>query len=449
MTFVKTIYTAFLILFTTTSLMAQNPLVTHIYTADPTARVFDDILYIYPSHDVEGCTEDQGSNGFCMPDYHIFSTTDMINYKDHGVALDQNDVPWGAKDKFGMWAPDCIKKGSKYYYYYPGIPADKSAFRRIGVGVSDNPTGPFSWEKNYIKGIQGIDPNPFVDDDGKAYIYYGGGKGTGALKVARLKDNMTEIQGQPENIIGIPEEGYREASFMFKREGIYYFSWGRVNQNNYEIEYATSNNPMGPFKFQGVIMPNIDNGTNHHSIVEYKGKWYLFYHYWSLSNHNRLRSMRADEIVFNKNGSIVPKVATLRGIGTPKAGDLIQLDRYNDLVNAKISLLKDQPTKGWQIDYIKEYGWVQFDNVLFEKGKQNKLTARVASGSKGGIMEIRVDNPRGLLLAKVQVENTGGWDSWKEITVPFVNQTKGVKNIFVTFKGSKGYLYNIDWIKFE
>lgn len=429
--------------------IAQNPLVTHMYTADPTARVFDDVLYIYPSHDVKGCTENQGSNGFCMPDYHIFSTTDLINYKDHGVTLDQNDVPWGQKDMFGMWAPDCIKKGNKYYYYYPGMPSDKSAFRRVGVGVSDSPTGPFTWEKDYIKDVQGIDPNPFIDDDGKAYLYYGGGKGTGALKVAELKSNMKEIKGTPKSIKGIPEDGYREASFMFKKNDIYYFSWARVNQNNYEIEYGISDNPMGPFNYQGVIMPNIGNGTNHHSIVEYKGKWYLFYHNWSLSNHNRLRSMRADEITFNEDGSIVPKVATLRGIGTPKAGDLIQLDRYNDLVHAKISLLKEQYGKGWQIDHIKAYGWVQFNSVLFEKGKQNKLTARISSGSNGGILELHTDNPKGPLLAKIEVTNTGGWDNWKEVSASFINQTEGVKNIFVTFKGPKGYLYNIDWIKFE
>ncbi len=438
-----------ILIITTFYSIAQNPLVTHMYTADPTARVFNNTLYVYPSHDVEGCTEEQGSNGFCMPDYHIFSTTDLVNYKDHGRVLDQNEVPWGAKDKFGMWAPDCIENGGKYYYYFPGIPKDKSSFRRIGVGVSDSPTGPFKWEENYISEVHGIDPNPFVDDNGKVYLYYGGGKGTGALKVIELKNNMIEPKGKPKVIEGIPEYGYREASFMFKRNGIYYFTWARVNQNNYELEYGTSDNPLGPFKFQGVIMPNIGNGTNHHSIVNYKGKWYVFYHYWSISDNNRLRSMRAEEIEFNKDGNIVPKEATLRGIGMPKAGDLIHLDRYNNLVNAKVGLIKDQPVKSWQITHVKAYGWVQFNSVLFEKGKQNTFTARVSSGTNGGQLELHIDNPKGPLLAKIEVKNTGGWDSWKELSVPFIGKTKGVKDIYATFKGNNGYLYNIDWIKFE
>jgi len=132
-----------------------------------------------------------------MPGYSMFSTDDMVNWKDHGVILDQNDVPWGAKNRYGMWAPDCVKKGDKYYLFYPGIPEDRSAFRRIGVGVSDSPTGPFVQQPNYINGVKGIDPNVLVDDDGTPYLYYGGGTGIGALKVAKLKPNMTEIEGSP------------------------------------------------------------------------------------------------------------------------------------------------------------------------------------------------------------------------------------------------------------
>lgn len=159
-----------LVLLALQTVVAQNPLVTDIFTADPTARVFDGKLYLYPSHDIipkEGVEAPR----FCMPDYHIYSLENGNTWKDYGVILDQNEVPWGKKDSNGMWAPDCIKKGDLYYYYYPAEPADKSSFRRIGVGVSKNPTGSFKWEKNYMAQVSGIDPGLLLDDDNKAYLY--------------------------------------------------------------------------------------------------------------------------------------------------------------------------------------------------------------------------------------------------------------------------------------
>jgi len=348
---------------------AQNPIVTHMYTADPTARVFEGKLYVYPSHDVETCNELQGSNGFCMPDYHMFSTEDLVNWKDHGRIMDQNEVPWGAKDKYGMWAPDCIYKNGTYYYYYPGVPKDKSSFRRIGVATSKKPTGPFEQVNHYIKGIQGIDPGLFVDDDGQAYLYYGGGTGKGALKAVQLKENMVEIKGKPVDVEGIIYEGYREAPFLFKRNGVYYFTYARVGKNNYQIEYATADTPMGPFTYRGIAMENIANGTNHHSFVEYKGQWYLFYHDWSISNNNRLRSICADKMEFNEDGSIALVQPTLRGVGTPKAGDIIQLDRHNGISKAKVSTVQGNQPRGFQLGYIENNGWVKFDRVNFGDGK--------------------------------------------------------------------------------
>ncbi len=430
-------------------LWSQNPFVTHMYTADPTARVFDGKLYVYPSHDVSVCHELQGSNGFCMPDYHMFSTDDLVNWKDHGRIMDQNEVPWGAKDKYGMWAPDCIYKDGTYYYYYPGIPADKSAFRRIGVATSKSPTGPFKQVNHYIKGIEGIDPGLFVDDDGEAYLYYGGGKGKGALKVVKLKDNMIEIEGQPKPVEGIVYDGYREASFLFKRNGIYYFTYARVGKNNYEIEYATSKKPMGPFEYKGVAMKNIGNGTNHHSFVEYKEKWYLFYHDWSISGNNRLRSICVDEMQFNPDGTIVTVKPTLRGIGTPKAGDIIQIDRHNGIEKAKVSLVEGNQPKGFQLHYIENGGWVKFDRVDFGDGSLQELKVRAASGDAGGLLELRLGAKDGPLLASVPIKSTGDWKTWKTFTASFTATTKGVQDIVCVFKGEGQYLFNVNWIKFS
>lgn len=432
------------------ALQAQNPFVTHIYTADPTARVFDGKLYVYPSHDVSVCHEEQGSNGFCMPDYHIFSTEDMVNWTDHGMAIDQNDVPWGEKDMYGMWAPDCIEKDGKYYYYYPAIPKDKSAFRRIGVAISDSPTGPFKHVENYIDGVKGIDPGVFIDDDGKGYLYFGGGKGIGALKAAPLKDNMVEINAPPIAVEGIHPDGYREASFLFKKNGIYYFTYARAGENNYEIEYGISDNPLGPFEYKGVIMPNIGNGTNHHSIVEYKGDWYIFYHYWSLSGNNRLRSIRADKITFNPDGTIEPKEATLRGIGAPKAGDIIEIDRYNEIKGVQVHPVKGNQPRGFQVDFIKDGGYVRFDRVDFGEGQLKNLFVRAANGNTAkGTMELHIDSPEGPLLATVEIKPTGSWESWETFTSKFTNQATGIHDIYTVFRGGEAHVANVNWIKFS
>lgn len=429
--------------------IAQNPIVTHMYTADPTARVFDGKLYVYPSHDVDVCNELQGSNGFCMPDYHMFSTEDMVNWKDHGVIMDQNEVPWGGKDQYGMWAPDCIYKDGTYYYYYPGVPADKSAFRRIGVATSKSPTGPFKQVSHYIKGIQGIDPGLFVDDDGKAYLYYGGGNGKGALKVVELKDNMIEIKDKAKDVEGIVYKGYREASFLFKRNDIYYFTYARIGDNNYQIEYAIADNPIGPFEYKGVAMENIGNGTNHHSFVEYKSQWYLFYHDWSISDNNRLRSMCVDKMEFNEDGTIIPVKPTLRGVGTPKAGDIIQIDRHNGIEKAKVSIVQGNQPRGFQLDYIENNGWVKFDRVNFGDGSLQELKVRASSENSGGVLELRTGNQDGPLLASVTIENTGSWNTWKTFTGKFTGTTQGVKDIVCVFKGKDSYLFNVNWIKFS
>ena len=196
--------------------LAQNPLVTHMFTADPTARVFDGKLYVYPSHDIVP-EEGVEAPSFCMPDYHMFSLENGNTWKDYGVILDQNEVPWGKKNSYGMWAPDCIKKGDTYYYYYPADPQDGSSFRRIGVGTSKSPTGPFKWEKSYIKDVSGIDPGLLLDDDGKAYLYFGGGQ---ELFGVPLKDNMKEVAAKPIKIEGLPK-GYKEAAFPIKYNGLY------------------------------------------------------------------------------------------------------------------------------------------------------------------------------------------------------------------------------------
>nr|PMH87371.1 hypothetical protein BCU57_07325 [Shewanella sp. 10N.286.48.B5] len=213
-----------------------------------------------------------------------------------------------------MWAPDVIEKNGKFYFYFPDIPKDKSVFRRLGVAIADKPEGSYTVQTQPIKGIDGIDPNAFVDEDGQAYLYWGGGE---KLYVAKLKDNMTEIVGKPQVIEGLPSS-YKEGPFMFKRDGQYYFTFPHAPQGSEELAYAIGDNPMGPFEYKGLFMERWRDSqwTNHHSVVEYQGQWYVFYHHQKLSGQKNLRSMEAEYLNFNTDGSIQKVIPTLQDHGS-------------------------------------------------------------------------------------------------------------------------------------
>ncbi|WP_119844441.1 family 43 glycosylhydrolase [Reichenbachiella sp. MSK19-1] len=444
----KQISTLLTILLFAQGALSQNPLVTHIYTADPTARVFDGQLYIYPSHDIVPPADLENPPRFCMPDYHIFSLENGNTWKDHGVALDQNEVPWGAKNSYGMWAPDCIKKGNKYYYYYPAKPKDGSAFRRIGVGVSDNPTGPFKWEKNYIDGVSGIDPGLLIDEDGQSYLFFGGGH---ELYVAPLENNMKKITQKPLLIEGLPA-GYKEGSFPFKKDSTYYLTFAHVfADEGYTIGYATSQNPMGPYTYQGKIMDNIDNGTNHHSVVNYNDRWILFYHWWDISGQNKLRSMRADYMEFKPDGTIRKVKPTLRGINQPTLGDTIQIDRYNEIKGAQTAFVGGNEPNGWMVCETRMMSHVRFDQVNFGAGTAKSIQARVACGQRIGSFEVHVDSPNGPTVATFSAQHTGGWNSWTTLEAPVKQKIDGVHDLYVVFKAEWGStkIVNLNWLLIE
>ncbi|MDG1805500.1 family 43 glycosylhydrolase [Flavicella sp.] len=432
-----------LVLGTLSFLNAQNPLVTHMYTADPTARVMNGKMYVFPSTDIV-CEEGKGENGFCMPSYNVFSSEDLVNWEDHGKIIDQTEVPWGVKDGFGMWAPDCVEKDGIYYYYFPAPPTDKSAFRRVGVATATAPEGPYTLENDYIKGVNGIDPNVLVDDDGKAYLYFGGGKN---LMVAELNSDMKSIKGKAKIVKELPGK-YKEGSFVFKKKGVYYFTFPHDASGSEEIAYAVGKNPMGPFDYKGVVMDRFKDGiwTNHHSIVEFKKQWYIFYHHHDISNNQHLRSMRADSLFFDEKDMIIKKKATLRGVGLTSIDKPIQIDRYSDAHKVKVSRIKGDSNVNWQLDYVENGAWVTYNSVDFGKSKPKTVTARVSSGLQGGTIHVFVGGER---VATIKVPNTGNWNTWKEIEVPVSKKLKGVQDIKLTFQGDAKYVLNLDWIKFQ
>ncbi len=311
-----------------------QPLITQIYTADPSAHVFNGKIYVYPSHDIDaGVPADDLGSHFAMRDYHVLSM-DAIGGPviDNGVALDIKDVPWAGRQ---MWAPDAAEKGGKYYLYFPV--KDKQDVFRIGAAVSDKPAGPFKAQPEPIKGTYSIDPAVFKDSDGKFYMYFGGIWGgqlqrwaTGSYiakdvypakdqpalsaKVARLGDDMVSFAEAPKDVVLTDEAGkpltygdsgrrFFEASWMHKYNGTYYFSYS--TGDTHFIMYATSTSPYGPFTVRGKVLEPVLGWTNHHSIVEFKGKWYLFYHDAQLSGgQTHLRNIKVTELKYRADGSI-------------------------------------------------------------------------------------------------------------------------------------------------
>lgn len=218
---------------TTGMLQAQNPVIRNQFSADPTARVFNGKVYIYPSHDIPSPVKHL-KEWFCMADYHVFTSTNLTHWTDLGVILSQNEIPWVQPDSYSMWAPECVYKNEKYYFYFPSTP--KGEGRRgfnIGVATADNPEGPFTPEAEPIKGISGIDPCVLVDTDGEAYIYWSGR----GMSVAKLKPNMKELASEPIQVQGLPE-GFKEGPYVFKRNGKYYFTFPWVQDKTENLAYA-------------------------------------------------------------------------------------------------------------------------------------------------------------------------------------------------------------------
>ncbi|WP_158838270.1 glycoside hydrolase family 43 protein [Polaribacter sp. L3A8] len=318
----------------------SQPLVSHIYTADPSAHVFDGKIYIYPSHDIDAgeAFDDLGSH-FAMEDYHVLSM-DTIDSKavDNGLALHVKDVPWAKQQ---MWAPDANEKDGKYYLFFPAKAHDD--IFRIGVAISDSPTGPFKAESEAIKGSFSIDPAVFKDDDGSCYMYFGGLWGgqlqrwrTGEFRadqpesptafipednepallpyVAKMTDNLLEFDEKAKEVEIIDENGdlllakdidrrFFEAAWMHKHNGKYYFSYS--TGDTHFICYAIGDNPYGPFTYAGKVLEPVVGWTSHHSICNVDGKDYLFYHDSSLSKGvTHLRSVKVIEINYNSDGTI-------------------------------------------------------------------------------------------------------------------------------------------------
>jgi GH35 family endo-1,4-beta-xylanase len=400
---------------------ATDPLVSHIFTADPSAHVFNGRIYIYPSHDIESNTaEDDEGGHFDMKDYHVLSM-DLMGGKvtDHGVALDIKNVPWAGRQ---LWAPDAAYANNTYYLYFPA--KDKDGVFHIGVATAKNPEGPFVAEKKPIPGSYSIDPCVFKDDDGSFYMYFGGIWGgqlqrwddnkynaKGALRkadeeavlprMAKLSKDMKSFHGDVGEIAIVDgnqklftekqnDKRFFEAAWMHKYKGKYYFSYSTGDTHN--ICYAMGDSPYGPFVYKGVLLKPVAGWTNHHSIIEFKGKWYLFYHDVQLSGKTHLRNVKVTELTYNDDGTI----QTLSSFAENVVGDKGLKDYYKDyfpigvavspraLLNDDAPLIRREfnsltPENAMKMGPIhpkeQEYFWADADSIV-AFAQRNRMRVR-------------------------------------------------------------------------
>jgi hypothetical protein len=447
--------------------MAQNPIIRDQFTADPTARVFNNKVYLYPSHDIKPPVG-QRQDWFCMEDYHVFSSENLTDWTDHGVIVTQNKVPWVRPDSYSMWAPDCVERNGKYYFYFPSAPKSGFGFG-IGVAVADSPEGPFVCEPEPIKGISGIDPCVLQASDGNAYIFWGAGR------CAKLKPNMKELADDtPKEKVKFRDREFEmygvnclkdlpnrqaEGPFAFEANGWYYLTYPYVREKTEVLGYAMSKNPMGPYEYKGIIMPEHQNcWTNHHSIVNYKGQWYLFYHQNAFSpSDDKRRSVQIDKLYFNPDGTIKEVKKTMRGVGINKATEKIEIDRYSTASSDVTSALIDTVNtfRGYQATLPVKGSWLQYNDVDFSAVENTAYLIVNASAAGNTEFCIREKTAKGKVIARIPmnvITQRGQFrrdqsNQWLTQTVALQYVPKGVTDLVVTCDGDAAV--SINWVQFK
>lgn len=426
------------------SAKAHNPMVTQIFTADPNAIVYGDKVYVYTSHD------EDGQDGFDMVDYHVYSTDDLVNWQDHGVIIHANQLNWADR----LYAPGACEKNGKYYMY---IPNSGSA---IGVAVSDDPGGPFvdpigkalitpSFPNANVPWL--FDPACFVDDDGQAYLYFGGGPSGMNARAVRLNDDMVSIKDT--SATTIPTTAFFEASFMHKHEGKYYFSYSSDFSSGHgaALEYLMSDSPISGFQYKGIFLANaqVNRGNNNHgSIIEYKGKHYVFYHNRKLEQELGVdkvnnRSVAFQELTYKEDGSINPLTMSTEDY---TVSQLKCLDGYTEVQAERLAQEKGIEVEGKAgetvyIGQISNNDWVAYSQVDFREGA-TKVVLRVASQNGGGKVDVVIDgciqDAAGTAVGSCEVAATGGSSEYVELTCPIM-ETSGGHDLCLKFSDNPSF----------
>lgn len=441
----------FVLIFMPSQSNAQNPLIQTKYTADPAPLVYNDTLFLYTGHD------EDDAFGFKMQNWLLYSSTDMVNWTDHGVVASLKDFKWVTNDN-GAWASQCVHRNGKFYLYCP-MPNGVG----IGVLVSESPYGPFIdiLGKPLVKNsLHDIDPTILIDDDGQTYMYWGNPK----VYYVKLNEDMISYSG---DIMMEPTtpENYQEGPWVWKRNGKYYLAYASTCCPE-GIGYAMSNSPTGPWEYKGMIVDASEKTRgNHPGIIEYKGKWYCFGHSYDLlkrttSKFYERRSVDMDEMVYNSDGTIQNR-HYWSDEGAEQVRTLNPFKRVEAETMAWSEGVKTRFETEWEGDFewargkkiadrlfvtsIHNGDYIMVKGVDFSKGVTS-VDVSVAS-LHGGRIEIYTDKINGPILGTINVNTSGEGGIWKTLSTP-VNNVKGVHDLFFVFRGEKD-LFNFDWWVFK
>lgn len=434
-------------LFVASPARADNPIVQTIYTADPAPLVHNGRVYLYTGHDEDGSTY------FTMREWRVWSSADMVNWTDHGSPMSLATFSWASAD---AWAGHTVYRNGKFYWYVP-VKSRATGAMAIGVGVSESPTGPFRDALGRPLVANGeIDPAVFIDDDGQAYLYWGNPR----LWYVRLNPDMISYSGGvtqiPLTTAGFGTRTgntsrptlYEEGPWVYKRNGLYYMIFAAECCSEF-IAYSTAPTATGPWTYRGTIMPRQGSSfTNHPGIVDFNGGSYFFYHNGALPGGGGFtRSVAVEKFTYNADGTI-PTI-NMTTTGAPQIGTLNPYVRQEAETIAWETGVETEPSTegGMNVAHVSNGDYIKVKGVAFGAGATS-FTARVASATSGGRIELRLDGTNGPVVGTCNVPGTGGWQTWTTTTC-VVSGATGTHDLYLRFTGGSGNLFNINWWQFD
>jgi arabinoxylan arabinofuranohydrolase len=438
---------------------AENPIIQTNFTADPAPMVYNGTVYLYTSHDEADASE------FHMVNWKLYTSTDMVNWTDHGTVASLATFPWAVQTN-DAWAPQIVPRDGKFYLYAP-ISVAGNPKNVIAVAVADSPLGPFKDALGHpliAKATGNIDPTVFIDDDGQAYLYWGNPN----LWYVKLNRDMISYSGPIVKVDSKPQN-YQEGPWFYKRNGKYYMAYASHCCPE-GIGYAMSNTPTGPWEYKGLIMaPDARSSGNHPGIIDYKGSSYVFGFNYRLnfaltSVHRERRSVCAAKLNYNADGTI-PTLPWWNEQGVQQVGTLNPFQRNEAETIAWESGATTEPWQtgvrtaqddktGVYVTNITNGSYIKVNGVDFGNRGASSFTASVASGAKAGApnagsIELHLDSISGPVIGTLSIPDTGGWNNWQTKSTP-ISSVAGMHDLFLVFKGeATGQLFNFDYWQFN
>lgn len=441
--------------------LADNPVIQTHFSPDPAPMVYNGTVYMYTGDDIPG------TDFYYMTRWRVMSSTDMVNWTDHGSPISLESFEW-ARDR--AWAAQCIERNGRFYWYICAQNTQNDM--AIGVAVADSPTGPFKDTLGKPLIINGswsnIDPTVYIDDDGQAYLYWG----NGSLYYVKLNKDMISYSG---DIVTVPitvesfggirgnknaetpnKDMFVEGPWLYKRNNLYYMMFAGMGKGGETLSYSTSASPVGPWKYQGKIMEDqkLNSFTNHGGIIDYKGNSYLFYHSGLLPNGGSYgRASCIEQFTYNTDGTIPTVIATKEG--PEPVGEINPYKRVEAETMAwsqKCSIAQSTDI-GVYVTATRMNGYTKVREVNFGIKSPRSFSASLAAGVDGGILEVRLDSISGPIISSVQLPRTGGWEIFKTFTMELKQEVTGKHDVFFCFNGQNitagRELFNFDYWVFD